>query len=212
MCRGFRIVASHPHQRNSGAWKTNSPALNLGSENSVSHGPQCPCGKLINKVPPALIAQLVKNAPAMQETPVWFLGREDPLEKGKATQFSTLAWRSPWNVLYSSWGCKGSDMTEQLSLSVLHVVALRKLADPSYRERRSCYALEIIMEFGQQQAFLFPAGNRVCWGWWHLLEDQGTSLMANCYSKMPWKTFLDSKSTKLPTLTLALWSDLHCGL
>ena len=56
-------------------------------------------------------------------------------------------------------------MTEQLSLSVLHVVALRKLADPSYRERRSCYALEIIMEFGQQQAFLFPAGNRVCWGW-----------------------------------------------
>ena len=29
-----------------------------------------------------LVAQLVKNPPAMQETPAWFLGREDPLEKG----------------------------------------------------------------------------------------------------------------------------------
>ena len=33
----------------------------------------------------SLIAQLVKNLPAMQETPVRFLGREDPLEKGQAT-------------------------------------------------------------------------------------------------------------------------------
>ena len=38
----------------------------------------------------SLIAQLVKNPPAMQETPDGFLGREDPLEKGKATHFSTL--------------------------------------------------------------------------------------------------------------------------
>ena len=30
----------------------------------------------------SLIAQLIKNPPAMQETPVWFLGQEDPLEKG----------------------------------------------------------------------------------------------------------------------------------
>ena len=38
-----------------------------------------------------LIAQLVKNSPAMQETPVGFLGWEDPLEKGKATHSSILA-------------------------------------------------------------------------------------------------------------------------
>ena len=38
-----------------------------------------------------LIAQLVKNSPAMQETPVQFLGWEDPLEKGKATHSSILA-------------------------------------------------------------------------------------------------------------------------
>ena len=38
----------------------------------------------------SLIVQLVKNLPAMQETPVQFLGREDPLEKGKATHSSSL--------------------------------------------------------------------------------------------------------------------------
>ena len=40
-----------------------------------------------------LVAQLLKNPPAMQETPVPFLGREDPLEKGMATHSSVLAWR-----------------------------------------------------------------------------------------------------------------------
>ena len=44
----------------------------------------------------SLIAQLVKNPPAMQGARVRSLGREDPLEKGMATQSSILAWRSPW--------------------------------------------------------------------------------------------------------------------
>ena len=44
----------------------------------------------------SLIAQLVKNPPAMQETPVQSLSWEDPLEKGKATHSSILAWRIPW--------------------------------------------------------------------------------------------------------------------
>ena len=45
-----------------------------------------------------LIDKLVKNLPAMQETPVRFLGQEDPLEKGKATHSSILASRIPWTV------------------------------------------------------------------------------------------------------------------
>ena len=43
-----------------------------------------------------LIAQLVKNPPAMQETWVQFLGGEDPLEKEMTTHSSILAWRFPW--------------------------------------------------------------------------------------------------------------------
>ena len=39
---------------------------------------------------------MVKNLPAMQETPVRFLGREDPLEKEMPTHSSILAWRIPW--------------------------------------------------------------------------------------------------------------------
>jgi len=39
---------------------------------------------------------MVKNPPAMQETPVRALGWEDLLERGMATHSSTLAWRIPW--------------------------------------------------------------------------------------------------------------------
>ena len=46
----------------------------------------------------SLIVQLVKNPPAMPETLVRFLGWEDPLEKGKATHSSILAWRIQWTV------------------------------------------------------------------------------------------------------------------
>ena len=44
----------------------------------------------------SLVAQIVKNLLAMQETWVQFLGQEDPLEKGMATHPSILAWRIPW--------------------------------------------------------------------------------------------------------------------
>ena len=43
-----------------------------------------------------LVAQLVKNLPAIQETWVWSLGQEDALEKGMATHSSILAWEIPW--------------------------------------------------------------------------------------------------------------------
>ena len=52
------------------------------------------------------VAQLVKNLPAVPETWVQSLGLEDPLEKGKATHSSVLAWRMPWTVSHGvtkSW-------------------------------------------------------------------------------------------------------------
>ena len=44
----------------------------------------------------SLVAQTIRNLPAVQETQVQSLGREDPLEKGMATHCSILAWRMPW--------------------------------------------------------------------------------------------------------------------
>ena len=46
----------------------------------------------------SLVAQLVKNPPAVQETWVRSLGWEDPLEKGKVPHSSILAWRIPWTI------------------------------------------------------------------------------------------------------------------
>ena len=52
----------------------------------------------------------------MQETQVRSLGREDPLEKGKATHSSILQ-PGEFHELYSPWGCQESDTTEWVSLS-----------------------------------------------------------------------------------------------
>ena len=69
----------------------------------------------------SLVAQTVKNLPAMQETQVRSLGREDPLEKEMATHSSILAWRIPWTEelgeLYSPRGLKESNKTERLTRS-----------------------------------------------------------------------------------------------
>ena len=62
----------------------------------------------------SLVAQLVKNPPAMRETWVQPLGWEDSLEKGMAT--TPEFWPGEFQGLYSPWGQKESDMTERLSL------------------------------------------------------------------------------------------------
>ena len=61
---------------------------------------------------------MVKNLPAMQETRVRSLCREDPLEKGMAIHFSILAWRISWTekpCRLQLWGCKEMDTTERLT-------------------------------------------------------------------------------------------------
>ena len=60
-----------------------------------------------------LVAQLVKNLPAMPETWVWSMGWENPLEKGKATH--SIFRPGEFHGLYNPWGCKELDMTERLS-------------------------------------------------------------------------------------------------
>ena len=66
----------------------------------------------------------VKNQPAMQETQVRPLSREDALEKGMATHSSILARRNPWTEepgRHSPWYHKESDRTEQLILQLYYV-------------------------------------------------------------------------------------------
>ena len=62
------------------------------------------------------MAQLLKNPPAMRETWVRSLGWEDPLWRREKLP-PPVFWPGEFNGLYSPWGCRESDMTEQLSLS-----------------------------------------------------------------------------------------------
>ena len=69
----------------------------------------------------SLVAQTVKNSPAMQEPRIQSVSQEDPLEKGMATGSSILAWRIPWTEETGRLQFMGSeelDMTEQLTLSL----------------------------------------------------------------------------------------------
>ena len=63
----------------------------------------------------SLIAQSVKNLPAMQETQVWFLGWEDSLEKEMATHSSILAWRTPWIEDPGRLQSMGSQVSDMIS-------------------------------------------------------------------------------------------------
>ena len=72
----------------------------------------------------SLVAQTVKNPPAMRETWVPSLGRKDPLEKGIATHSNILAWRIPW-IEASVHGVTETDTTERLILSVSPTASLR---------------------------------------------------------------------------------------
>ena len=76
------------------ACNTGDPVSISGSRRSAREG----IGYPLQYSWASLVAQLVKNPPAMQEAWVQPLGWEDPLEKGKATHSSILAWRIPWTV------------------------------------------------------------------------------------------------------------------
>ena len=85
------------------------PSLISGLERSPGEG----IGYPLQYSWASLVAQLVKNLPAMQETWVQTLSWEDTLEKGKAT---SVFWPGEFHGLYSPWDHKESDTTEQLSL------------------------------------------------------------------------------------------------
>ena len=69
------------------------------------------------------MAHLVKNLPAMRETWVQFLGWEDPRRRERL--HTPVFWPEEFNGLYSPWGSKERDMTDQLSLSEENLKLLR---------------------------------------------------------------------------------------
>ena len=88
----------------------------------------------------SLVAQVVKHLPSMQETRVWSLGWEDPLEKEMATHSSILAWKIPWTE-------KPGRLQPMGSQRVGHNWA-------TSLSERHCYMVEIIQTLGSYRARL----------------------------------------------------------
>ena len=97
----------------------------------------------------SLLAQIVKNLPAMQETRVQSLGQEDPLEEEMATHSSTLAWRIPWTEvpgrLQSMTPCNPMDRSPSgppvhgiLQVRVLEWVAISSSRGSSWPREWNC--------------------------------------------------------------------------
>ena len=125
LCMNNRILLSHKKGRN---WVIcrgmNRPRVCHTEWNKLGREKQIP---YINTYIASLVAQMVKNLPAMWETRVWSLGGEDPLEKEMATHSSILAWRIPWTEEPSgllSIRLQQSDMTEWLSHRAMYICGI----------------------------------------------------------------------------------------
>ena len=124
------------------------------------------------------LAQQVKNPPAIQETWVRSLGREDPLEEEMATHSSVLAWKKSHGqrilVGYSPWGHKGSNTTEHACMQGSSLLSL----GPQSNRRTSLTENNTISLFyfaALEKFFIFTIMKFTCsteglwslpWGWW----------------------------------------------
>ena len=100
------------------------PSLIPGSERSPGEG----MGYLLQYSWASLVAQVVKNLPAMRETWVWSSNWEEPLEEGMAPHSRILAWRSPRDR--GAWWAAELDVTETLSTRDQVVAAVKNAAFP----------------------------------------------------------------------------------
>ena len=91
----------------------------------------------------SLVVQLVKNLPAMQETWVWSLGWEDPLEKGKATHSSILAWRI--QSMGSQSQTQLSDIHSLHSRKKLRLVNTENHGIQHTRSRSHCWNQQLVV-------------------------------------------------------------------
>ena len=189
-------------------------------------------------IKPSLVAQMVKNLPALQEMWVWPLGWEDPLEKEMATDSSILAWRIPWTEELKGlqfMGLQESDMTEWL-------IALYILTEPkmkwvsfhaSFHPFLTCHWKQVVREapvrspgpeesgggWGAQLPLHIQLECGSCWlwvvGWWfmHFFIILGILEWAHCffflYFSSPGNNFI-----KIPlwSISIMLLKSVHFSL
>ena len=103
---GIAYTLSHPITESlsfPGSYDGIESAYSVGGPSSIPRLGRSPgegIGYLLQYSWASLVAQLVKNLPAMWKTWVQSLGWEDPLKKGRATHSNILAWRIPWTAVH----------------------------------------------------------------------------------------------------------------
>ena len=107
------------------------------------------------------IGSVIKNLPAVQETWVWSLGQEDPLEKGVATHFSNLAWSIPWTEEPGGVQSMGSQRVGHDWATFTHTPA-----ELSSSDRKSIFfegKENLVWKLQAGSLCLFPEGHHVGW-------------------------------------------------
>ena len=138
----------------------------------------------------SLVAQMVKNLPAMQETWVQSLGQEDSLEKEMATHSSILAWRIPWTeesggsiVLGSQW--VGQNWATNTSLywylSTIYLNFLQKILSILLKKKNSSSCLSLWYSISLESAIFLLL-------YWFLPFDMGERNFSFHFFESKWKT------------------------
>ena len=138
----------------------------------------------------SLVAQLVKNLPAMEETWIRSLGWEDPLGKGKATHPSSLAWRSPrivWSIIGSQRvGHDWATFTHSLPIIVpsLYRISATQPRSSVFKKK----SRQRILAFCQRRASS-EGDASVFFGWSQRISQAGDSssrLLSRSYTHTQW--------------------------
>ena len=117
----------------------------------------------MSKLQASLVAQLVKNLPAIQETLVRFLGWEDPLTKGKATHSSILAWRIPWMEEAGGLQSMGLQRVGRTQLSDFHIhfhFQDSQNLDPALQGLPTKLTCRLTQTWGPRRTHKVPIGSR----------------------------------------------------
>ena len=100
----------------------------------------------------SLVAQMVKNLPAMQESWVQCLGPKDPLEKEMTTHFSILAWRIPWTE--EPWGLQSTGLQRVGHDWVINIHCIKRWRNELIWNKKLVFCIP--------QWFYIMKGSRIC--------------------------------------------------
>ena len=129
-------------------WQSNSKRANPEATRSPEALPWKP--HKVSSAASYWVAQKVKCLPAMRETWVWSLGREDPLKKEKATHSSILAWKIPWTEKPGRLQSMGLQRVRHDWATSVSLVKANPMLTPPFHGRRGKTSSQVVCTQGRE--------------------------------------------------------------